>query len=767
MNASANATTPGSLSYAQVALNRPFTDSFTYYIPESMGEELQVGSLVRVPLREGEADGVVIDMVDAPSFKGRIKPITRHLTPEYVIDAELIDLARWLAEYYFSSLGEALATVSMVGLNEVSPKTEITLGLADLQFWLTHPHKVGPDGQAATVGHRRVIETLLAAGNPSLPVADLKEAASVGDGVLKTMIDRGWLQRGERVIDRPDDYFPDGEPQSSHHIELTRDQQHAYDQINQPLHAGRYETFLLHGITGSGKTEIYLRVIEEALRIGRSAIVLVPEISLTPQVVSAFRGRLGQTVGVYHSRLTLGQKYDLWRKVKDRLVRIVIGARSALFAPLPELGVLIVDEEHETTYKQNETPRYHARDVAVMRALRLGGVAVLGSATPSVESLHNAREGKYHLLRLPERIGPHAPPVMTVIDMKRHVRDGLSAGADEAMLSPHLREAIERRIERGEQTVLLLNRRGFANQIICLACGHRFMCRQCDVPMTYHKTIDRLICHWCGSKQVVPQICPECQATGEIKKLGLGTQRIEETLGECFPTARVLRFDTDSMRRRGAFLDAWEKIKEGRVEIILGTQMIAKGLHLERVTLVGVISADFALFLPDFRSAERTYALLTQVAGRAGRGQVPGEVILQSFMPQHYAIDSAARLAEKQFYERELHNRRMLQFPPFARLGAIILSGEKEDMVREQAGRLAGMLKTLAYRPNFKQIRILGPTPAPLVRLENQYRWRILARGKPPQLLHTLLRQGLAEFTHHHRRSQVSLTIDIDPMDLL
>jgi len=759
---------PGRLSYARVAVGRPLPEPLTYYIPEKWSEVIRVGSLVAVPLRSEEAAGFVIDLADKPDIRPQlVRPIARPLSPDYTLEPELIDLGRWIADYYFASLGETLATVSMIGLSDVRPRTRTLLRLAHVEHWLTRNREQAPDGKRATAGHRQVIDALLTAGNRPMPAEDLRAAASVGPGVIKTMLERGWLVASDEIVERDDEYDVDGPPTRSEEIQLTPRQQAVHDELITALHSGAYHAFLLHGVTGSGKTEIYLRVIEEGLRTGRSAIVLVPEISLTPQVVEAFRRRLGGVVGVYHSKLNAGQKFDLWRRIRARETRVVIGARSALFSPLPNLGVVIVDEEHEASYKQDSTPRYHARDMAVLRATRAGAVVILGSATPSIESLHNAREGKYRRLTLPERIGPHASPVMTVVDMKRHVSQGSGELLGGHLISPLLEEAIHERLRRGEQVLLLLNRRGFANQVMCLACSQSLQCPHCDVSLTYHKTLDQLMCHWCGYKQRVPAVCPRCNKAGEIHKLGLGTQRIEETLAEKFPGARSIRIDVDSMRRKGAFQQAWRAITQGEIDIILGTQMIAKGLHLERVTLVGVISADFALFLPDFRAAERTYSLLTQVAGRAGRGQFPGEVILQTFMPHHYAIDAAARLAEEAFYERELHIRRMLRFPPFSRLAGLILSGKDENLVRDQAAQLAGFLKTLAYRPRFRAVRVLGPTPAPIGRIEDQYRWRILIRSAHAGLLHTLLGDGLREFERHHKKSQVNLTLDIDPQDLL
>jgi primosomal protein N' (replication factor Y) len=758
--------------YAQVAVARPLARSYTYFIPESMRERLRVGSVVQAPLRGGMAGGVVIDIVTDPGFKGRIKPIARHLTPDYFLTRELLDLGRWLAEYYFCSLGEALEAVSMIGLNDLAPRTRLEYALAQPVHWVRHAATVdeaaaGPEGKTASPGHRKVIALLLADDNRPLTPDAIREQAQVGAGVLKTMVERGWLTAIHAPLEAgapPDAGNEANGPREAAAHALTPHQQEALDRIVEAMREGHFRAFLLHGVTGSGKTEIYLRAIEEALRMGRGALVLVPEISLTPQTVEAFRRRLGPLVGVYHSRLTLAEKYALWQRIERGQTRIVIGARSALFVPLPDLGIVIVDEEHEGSYKQGETPRYHARDTAVMRAARLGIAAVLGSATPSIESLHNAREGKYGWLRLPERVGPHASPVMTVVDLRRFAR--AQRESDELMISPVLREAIDLRLERGEQTVLLLNRRGFSSRAICLNCEHVFGCPHCDVPMTYHKQGESLRCHWCGHRDAVPSVCPQC-GQGDVAKLGLGTQRIEEALARMFPAARALRVDVDSMRRKGAHEEAWDQINSGQADIILGTQMIAKGLHLESVTLVGVILADFGLTLPDFRAAERTYALITQVAGRAGRGRTAGEVIVQSFMPHHYAIDMAARLAEDAFYEKELRQRHILRFPPFARLVALLLTGPDESQVRAMAERLGGILKRLSYQPDNRSVRILGPTPAPMPRLEDQYRWRILARGGQIKILHGVIGQGLAEYEKAAGCGAVNLTIDVDPLDLL
>jgi primosomal protein N' (replication factor Y) len=754
--------------YVEVALDRPLSASLSYSAPPATFAELRVGSIVEVPLRSGLARGVVVALNDVRRYKGPIKPIGRILTPEFRLGAEAIELARWLADYYWCSLGEALATVSFLGLNDVRAKMKSFIELTRPEHWLSVSREVGPDDLKTTPGHRDVIHALLAASNAPMSPMELKDEAGVGDGVLQTMLKRRWLRRVEEPIFRDDEY-PDEDGPPRPPPTLTEAQEAAVEAIVGAIDDRRYRTFLLHGVTGSGKTEVYLRAIERALRLGRTALVLAPEIALTPQTVAAFRARLGDLVGVYHSQMTLGQKFDLWKRIEAGQTRVLVGARSAVFAPLPDLGVIAVDEEHEGAYKQGETPRYHARDVAVWRAVRASAVAVLGSATPSLESFHNAREGKYSLLELPKRVGPHASPVMTVIDMKRHLVEGEAGAPGEGagLLSPTLADAIELRLERGEQSILLLNRRGFANQVLCLRCEKLIQCPHCDVTLTYHKGIDKLLCHWCGHVEPLPSVCPKC-GEPEIKTLGLGTQRIEELLATRFPKARVIRVDVDSMRGRRRLLDAWQKIRRGEVDIILGTQMIAKGFHLESVTLVGVVSADFALFLPDFRSAERTHHLLTQAAGRAGRGDRPGEVIVQTYIPHHYAIDAAARLDVAGFYKRELHIRAMLRFPPLTRLIAILVASEDKVLARERAGRLANILKSLANRHNFEGLNVLGAAPAPIGRIDDKHRWRILLRGPQAGALHALLRQGMATFGERvAQSSKVQITVDVDPVDLL
>jgi primosomal protein N' (replication factor Y) len=519
-------------------------------------------------------------------------------------------------------------------------------------------------------------------------------------------------------------------------------------------------TFLLHGVTGSGKTEVYLQAIAHVLERGAGAIVLVPEIALTPQTVERFKARfssgpLKTGVAVLHSHLSSGERHDEWHKIRRGRARIVIGARSAVFAPVDPLGLIIVDEEHEHTYKQEEAPRYHARDVAIMRGSMEGAAVVLGSATPSLESYYNCRIGKHTLLELRERVDDQKLPHVRVVDMRQSMRRGQNI----PIFSPQLKEAITQRLERGEQTILFLNRRGYSTALQCPLCGFVAECPNCSLSLTYHRHEQKLRCHLCGHEQAAPSACPneKCRNPG-IRYSGLGTQRVEETLGKLFPDARVERMDSDAMKRKEDYRRILGDFRAGKIDILLGTQMIAKGLHFPNVTLVGIIYADLALHLPDFRAGERTFQLLTQVAGRAGRGDIEGEVVVQTFTPFHPAIQFARRHDFVGFYEQELEFREPLKYPPFGRVALLTLKGRNEDKVKFSAEHLRKVLDTLGG-----DVTIAGPAPAPLLRAETYYRYQLMLRTRRM----SALSQKLAALVQSLALPEdILLTVDIDPVDL-
>jgi primosomal protein N' (replication factor Y) len=522
-------------------------------------------------------------------------------------------------------------------------------------------------------------------------------------------------------------------------------------------------TFLLHGVTGSGKTEVYLQAIAHALEQGKGAIVLVPEISLTPQTVERFKarfssGKLQTLVAVLHSHLSGGERHDEWHKIRQGRARIVIGARSAIFAPVEPLGLIIVDEEHEHTYKQEESPRYHARDVAVMRGRMENAVVVLGSATPSLESFYNCLRGKFSLLELPQRVDDQKMPRVRVVDMRQGARDGKGP----PIFSPQLKEAITQRLEKGEQTILFLNRRGYSSSIVCEKCGHVCECPNCSLALTYHRPEQLLRCHICNWNEAAPKNCPneKCKNPG-IRYSGLGTQKVEDVLKKLFPRARVTRMDADVMKRKEDYRLVLEAFKHGDIDILIGTQMIAKGLHFPNVTLVGIIYADMALHQPDFRAGERTFQLLTQVAGRAGRGDIEGEVFVQAFTPFHPAIQYARRHDFNGFFEQELEFRKPLNYPPFSRVALLTLKGRSEDKVKFSAEHLKRALEKT--KTELKDLILSGPAAAPLARAENLYRYHIMLRTRAMSKLSTALEHITATLT---LPDDVSLAVDIDPVDL-
>ena len=520
-------------------------------------------------------------------------------------------------------------------------------------------------------------------------------------------------------------------------------------------------TFLLHGVTGSGKTEIYLQAIAHALEKGQGAIVLVPEISLTPQTVERFKarfssGKLQTLVAVLHSHLSAGERHDEWHKIRQGRARIVIGARSAIFAPVEPLGLIIVDEEHESTYKQEEAPRYHARDVAVMRGQMENAVVVLGSATPSLESFYNCKKGKFTLLELPERVDDQKMPRTRVVDMRQTKRDDKGT----PIFSPQLKEAITQRLEKGEQTILFLNRRGYSTSLQCPKCGYVCECPNCSISLTYHRVEQKLACHICGHNERVPNVCPneKCKNPA-IRFAGTGTQKVEDILGKLFPHARVRRMDADVMKKKDDYRRVLGEFRHGEIDILIGTQMIAKGLHFPNVTLVGIIYADSALHQPDFRAGERTFQLLTQVAGRAGRGDIEGEVFVQAFTPFHPAIQYARRHDFVGFFEQELEFRQQLNYPPFSRVALLTLKGRNEDKVKFSAEHLKRELE----KTELKDLTISGPAPAPLLRAENFYRHQIMLRTRAMSRLSQSLAKITATLT---LPDDVTLAVDIDPVNL-
>jgi len=753
-------------SAALVVFNLPLPP-LTYGVREAVRDQMEVGALVEARLRGRLEVGCIVELHDGAGGAAllrdlkRVQPVSRRVTPGFALTAELIALARWMSDYYMASLGECLACLSFIGFHDLpGPRPQAGWRLRE----------GGGDASGLTKRQRQVIDWMRArsADGAPVPKSALHDELGVTDGVLKRLTDAGLVEPC-RIEPPPPVALPDPiplpaclPPAAAH--TLTDDQTSALRAVSHAIAERRYATFLLQGITGSGKTEVYLRALGQVLAQGRTGVVLVPEIALTPQTVARFRERFGTAVGVYHSRLTLREKLDLYRAIGAGQVRVVIGARSALFAPLHDLGLIVVDEEHETTYKQDSAPRYHARDVAILRASRVGAAVVLGSATPSLESAFNAEAGKYHPLRLTTRIGASVLPSVELVDLGREAREG----GLEGHLSRPLRQAMAESLERGEHCLLLLNRRGYTSFFQCPACRATLQCPHCDVTLTHHKRDERLECHLCGHQQPIPTACPSCHHP-EMNRIGLGTERLEEELARLFPGRTLMRLDQDTTQGKGRWDDIWRALEAGEAEILCGTQMIAKGLHLERITCVGVVLADITLTQPDFRAQERTFALITQVAGRAGRGAAAGKVFVQTYQPWHYAVRLAAAHDYALFYDEELRRRRVASFPPIQRLIAITIASDDLDAARQHAEALAGLMRLRQRAEGGNAFAIFGPTPAPVARIKDLWRWRLLLRGASGGALRAHLRAALDDGRMQFLPAWKShrLTIDVDPMDLM
>lgn len=608
-----------------------------------------------------------------------------------------------------------------------------------------------------------------------LPISqkDLLQTLGVTAGTVKALADKGLITLEDVEVFR--DPYRGRHFTPSAPLALTPEQQAVYRSIVRKLDERKHGAFLLHGVTGSGKTEIYLQTIQRCMDQERQAIVLVPEISLTPQMVERFKARFGDRVAVMHSRLSDGERYDEWRKIREGRASVVVGARSAVFAPFDRLGLIIMDEEHESSYKQEETPKYHARDVAIHRASLTGAAVILGSATPSLESYHAARSQAQddfapHLLEMPSRALGNQLPAVQVVDMREELREG-----NRSMFSRSLHAAISARLERGEQTVLLLNRRGYSTFVMCRSCGYVAGCPECDISLTYHQKSNNLRCHYCGYAAQAPEVCPDC-GSEHIRYFGTGTQRVEEELAKLFPGIRVIRMDVDTTTEKGSHEKLLKQFRDKKGDVLLGTQMVAKGLDFPDVTLVGVITADSALNLPDFRAAEKTFQLLTQVAGRAGRHQLPGEVVIQSYTPEHYSIIHASSHDYLSFVKDELKHRKALHYPPYCRLILVTLSHEQLPLLVRLAENFAAAIKSESDRRGWfgsldrfdaSALDILGPVASPIPRLKNRYRFQCMIKWRGTMDAVSLVRSVAEKLQDSARDGKLQISIDVDPQMLM
>ena len=818
---------PRRANLVEIAVMAAIRNTLTYLVPDSL--TIQPGQRVQVPLATRKATGIVLRSGSTLPPGIQARPILRVLDDEPVLSMELLDLGLWIADYYVAPIGEVframlplrsstrrartvrLSAVGQQRLQEINQASEepatpegdllnylAMRGSASVQVlrqrfseaflqalkekWVVveEVERERTQRQVYTVRvagpvpekplrlspvAKRILEALGAEGTAA-DRRELLQTARADLAALKRLSASGLIElepsKAERrsALQTQESFPPDDawvEADSS--LVLTSAQSTVLNDLTKQLESGQFQTVLLHGVTGSGKTEVYLRLIARCLEIGRTALALVPEIALTPSVQAQFLARFGPKVALLHSALSENERHEEWWRIRHDEAQVVLGTRSAIFAPLANLGLVIIDEEHDTSYKQEETPRYHGRDVAVVRARLAGALAVLGSATPSLESYWNAREGKYRLALLPERVEGRKLADVEIVDMRQEFRETHT----QIPVSRRLHQEIEAQISSQKQTMILLNRRGYSWFLLCRSCGQTQRCVNCSISLTYHRREHRLICHYCGYSAPVPSRCPNCDSE-HLHYVGEGTEKVEKKFAELFPGARVARLDRDVARRQGQFQRILDDFRRGKIDLLVGTQLIAKGHDFPGVTLVGVVSADIGLGLPDFRSAERTFQLLTQAAGRAGRGESPGRVLVQTFFPDHYAIRMAAEQNYEAFFDKEMLFRRMMHYPPVTALANVIAQGSKLEQAAQVAKHVGDFL--IPLEKSTEDLKILGPTPAPLAKLEGRFRIQFLMKCTSRAHLSNIL-QRLADYTDQQGIPQRSLMIDMDPANIM
>ena len=763
---------PSSL-FADIVFDRPLDHAFTYSIPRDLVEQVGIGKRVEVPLGKGAktTTGFCVRVTDTlPSSSFAVKSIVRVLDVDALVDDHLMKLTRWMADYYLCGWGQVLHAVVPAGVRE-------NAGTRLAAFVESVPKEELPNPlPTVTPLQKNILELLKSEGRP-IEVLRLSTLAQCGAGVINGLVKKGLLKKFNERIETSSlgsgrgSVSRDELEESSTGIELHADQVRVWAQVQSALETGGFKPFLLHGVTGSGKTEIYLRAIEEVVKQGKEAIVLVPEISLTPQTIQRFKGRCGN-LAVLHSHLTDSERGGYWRRVATGHVQVVVGARSAVFAPTRKLGLIVIDEEHETSFKQESTPRYHARDVAVMRASLEGIPILMGSATPSLESWANAARGNYTLLSMPTRVEARPLPDVKIIDLRHEPKSTGKQGA----IGPTLENAMRKALKDKGQIILLLNRRGFSTHVYCQACGYVAQCANCDLALTFHRGRAALVCHYCGFETAPYQTCPLCSHPS-MRYQGLGTEKLHAEIQDKFPGFVCQRMDSDSMAKPGSHQRVLDAFRDGAVNILVGTQMIAKGLDFPNVTLVGVVNADVGLHLPDFRSAERTFQLLAQVAGRAGRGDKGGIVLVQSYTPDHPCITLAAKHDYVTFAGQEMAHRKQHLYPPFQRLARLIVRSEQGEAASNFADTLAAAFSEALKRAQARQsekspsdrahnspLRLLGPAECPVFRLKGLYRFHFQIQSPDSVVLHSVLRDVLAIAKPP---SGVEFQVDVDPYNML
>lgn len=802
---------------------RKFDKEYHYIIPCELKDAINTGNRVIVPFGKGNrhVEGYVFDIIEKSEIEG-LKKIKDIVDSKPLLSSSMIRLAKWMKKRYICTYSDVIKCMLPPGISVKSSKTVVLkkyeenlrgnngkivevlnscggkkdyeelreiinsrtftkniknlqeLGVVDVveefttgvnkkyykaAFIIKPVEEIIEEIEAneiKSIKQIRVLEMLIE--NEYISTSDIMRFLGVSSSVLNALKKKGYIDYKEIEVKR--DPHENTVFEKTFPLEPTREQAAVLERTKKIMDEGKFKEILLHGVTGSGKTEVYLQLIQKCIDKGKQAIVLVPEISLTPQMVARFKGRFGNDVAVLHSRLSLGERYDQWRVIRDGKIKVVVGARSAVFAPVNNLGLIIIDEEHETSYKSEINPKYHAADVARIRCKIENAVLLHGSATPSVETYYRAKTGKIELMEMKKRANDMVLPKAYIVDM----RDELSSG-NRTVFSRKLSQEIKKNIEENQQTIIFLNRRGYASFILCRNCGHSLMCPNCSITLTYHAYDKRLICHYCGYTTKKPDACPKCKST-YIRSFGIGTQKIEEEIKNHFEGATVLRMDMDTTMRKNSHEKILKTFKEENINVMVGTQMVAKGHDFPNVTLVGVIAADSLLNTGDFRATEKTFQLITQVAGRAGRGKVEGRVVIQTYNTENFSIVCACNHDYNSFYENEILLREQLLYPPFTNLASVILSGTNEKMVIDKANKVAKKIHE-SFKGMKGIYKVLGPLRAPLSKVKNKYRWRIIIKCERLTELLEVLTKVTDDYYNSGRKNSVSLSVDINPVNML
>ena len=731
--------------YAEIILNSEALEidrHFTYKIPVELEEKVQVGQIVKVPFGMGNktSEGFVFSIKgeNEVNISFKVKKISAIITDEPIIDEDDIKLINFLREKYLCKYIDAFRLLIPVGIMKgaKSKSKKVIVFKSDDLSCIKKPE-----------GYIEIIN-FLKENSGKYTKSELINVNSISQYKLNKLIEKGLLVVEEETVFRYNNrtYNVDCEK------ELTFEQKHVLDEYN---NSGN-NLFLLKGVTGSGKTEVYMRMVEEVLEKNQSAIVLVPEISLTPQMIERFKGRFGRDVALFHSKLSDGERFDEWFRVKEGKAKLVVGARSAIFLPVKNLGLIIIDEEHENTYKSDQNPKYQTKEVAEFLSEQKGCRVVLGSATPTIETYYRALTGDLKLLELNSRVDGKAMPPMKVIDMRNELRSG-----NISLFSRELFRDMQEKLSKGEQIILFLNRRGFSTFVSCRSCGYVFKCEECDISMTYHRS-GLLVCHYCGKTKRAPQKCPKCDSK-YVKFFGAGTERVEEEVKKYFKDARVLRMDVDTTRGKDSYEKIYNTFKEGKADILIGTQMISKGLDFKNVTLVGILAADMSINIPDYRAAERTFQIITQVAGRAGRGEKQGKVVIQTYTPEHYSLEYAVNYDYEGFYEKEFTVRALMKYPPFGKILLINGISKKEDLLKNFMHKISNVIKPLVEKE--VEVDILGPIPCLVSKVKENYRWQIVIKGEFESEFAKKIKELLYD-ENKNVYNDIRISMDINPNNL-